>query len=196
MCLLTLCCCILAATMLICPVSAETTENCPGGCAHGAAIGTTHYDTLADAFAAATENCTVTVLADATVTTPLTVSKALTLDLGGKTITGALADTDALFQITGDFTLKNGTLTVTTGTALRATDCAVTIDKTAIISAGTNAVELSGSGKLTIAGGTISAKENIIVLTVADEKTMEASITGGKFLAEKSGLELEQNKAK
>ena len=180
--LLALCCCMILAATLFTAVSAETTENCPGGCSHAAAIGTTHYDTLSAAFAAATDGCTVKLLVD-TATTELTLDKDITLDLGGKTVTGTVAEAAALLNITGDLTLKNGTLS-TTGTALRAADCAVVIDKTVEISADANAVELSGSGKLTVTGGTITAKENAVVLTVADDKTMEASITGGKFYAE------------
>lgn len=181
--LLMLICCITLALTLTTVVSAVSTENCPGSCTHQAAIGTTHYDTLAEAFTAATDDCTVTLLCDITGVTPLVVDKAVTLDLGSKTVTGQIADTDALFTVSKDFTLKNGTVVSDAGTVLLASNCAVTIEKTVKLQAAT-AIALMESGKLEITGGEITSKENAIVLNIADKKTMEASITGGKFQVE------------
>ena len=183
MCLLTLCCCLLIATAFTTVTFAASAENCPGNCSHGAAIGTTHYDTLAEALTAATDDCTVTLLADVT-TEPITLGKSITLDLGEKTLAGSLGEDEALLNVTGNLTLTNGTLTATNGTAISAADCAVIIDKTTSIHADVNALELRGSGNLTITGGTLTAKENLIVMDIADEKAMEATITGGKFHAE------------
>lgn len=183
--LLVLICCVTLVFTFGIVASAANTESCPGSCVHQAAIGTTHYDTLAEAFTAATDGCTVTVLCDITDATPLTLDKAITLDLGEKTVAGQLTQEETLLHITKDLTLTNGTLTAETGTCLLASDCAVTIEKTArLTAAGGNAVELRGSGKLEIIGGEITAKEAAVVMDIADKKTMEASITGGKFLVE------------
>ena len=181
--LLMLICCITLALTLTTVVSAVSTENCPGSCTHQAAIGTTHYDTLAEAFTAATDDCTVTLLCDVTGVTPLIVDKAVTLDLGGKTVTGQITDADALFTVSKDFTLKNGTVVSDAGTVLLASNCAVTIEKTVKLQAAA-AIALMESGKLEIAGGEITSKENAIVLNIADKKAMEVSITGGKFQVE------------
>ena len=181
--LLTLICCITLVLTLATIASAESLENCPGSCTHQAAIGTTHYDTLAEAFTAATDGCTVTILCDITDVAPLTLDKAITLDLGGKTITGQITVEEALLTVTKDITLKNGTLAAEAGTVFMASDCAVTIEKDTVIHA-SHAIALNSSGKLEITGGEITAKENAIVLNIADKKTMEASITGGKFLVE------------
>lgn len=243
--------CLLAAT-----VSAAAFENCPGGCAHQAAIGAVHYDTLAEAFAAAADGSTVTLLADLAVAEPMTVSKAITLDLGGKTLSGS----SDLLNIAADFTVKNGTVTTSSGTCLLVVGANLTVDKTAkiiatedaaalilqspegdttdpqtdirwlnahlgghlessgsnptvaitslgdtlyqvtldkttaITSAQGNALELHGGGKLTVNGGTYQAKQHALVLDVADEMTLEASVTGGKFLTEAAPIVVTQGK--
>lgn len=65
-----------------------------------AKVGETEYETLAQAIAAADENSTVTLLTD--VNTPVksyVISKSLTIDLNGKTVTGS--GYDGVFQIDG-----------------------------------------------------------------------------------------------
>ena len=183
-CLLTLICCITAVLLLASVVSAVSAENCPGSCTHQAAIGTTHYDTLAEALDAATDGCTVSVLADTT-STALVVNKVIILDLGGKTLTGQLAEDEALLTTSKDITIKNGTMTAEKGTVLCANQCAVTIEKTAKLNAVTgNAIVLDHSGKLEISGGEFTAKTAIVVMNIAEKQTMEASVTGGKFTVE------------
>lgn len=237
--LLTLITSIILVLTLTTAVSAASTENCPGSCTHAAAIGTTHYDTLAEAFTAATDGCTVTVLCDIADSAPLTLDKAITLNLGGKTVTGLHSEDYALLTTTKDLTVTGGTLATNKGVVLLATDCAVTVDKTAALQGGDNAVALLlqsfnaetaanisgklansadapalgavaggkdilltvgqdasitaansnaiafyGCGKLEITGGEISAKECAVEMDVFDEKTIEASITGGKFTVE------------
>lgn len=232
-----LCICLLC--MLPVMTLAASVEDCPGNCNHQAAIGTTHYDTIADAFAAAVDESTVTLLADVSDATPMTIDKSITLDLGGKTITGQTTAEESLITATKDITVTNGTLTTKSGVVLLATDSTVTIEETATIQGGDeavairvesveakagasisgqvastaekaaaidmvssgdygcelsikkpavinaegDAVKMRGSGKLEITGGTIIAKENAIVLDIADNKTIEASVTGGSFTA-------------
>lgn len=237
--LLALICCSVLVMALAITVSADPMENCPGSCAHQAAIGTTHYDTLAEAFAAATDGCRVTVLCDIIDSAPLALDKAITLDLGSKTVTGKHTDNDALITTTKALTVTGGTLATAEGAVLLATDCVVTIEKTATIQGGdnsaalilqslnadaaatisgklsnsaalpalsaiagdknifitidqtasitatnSNAIAFYGSGKLEITGGEIRAKEDAVVMNIFDNKTMEASVTGGKFLVE------------
>lgn len=180
--LLALICRITLVLTLTIAVSAAPAESCPGQCTHQAAIGTTHYDTLAEAFAAADDGCTVTLLAD--ITTPaLTLDKVITLDLGGKTLTGQIPEDEAVVHASKDFTLKNGNLVTETGIGLLASDCAVTIEKTAAIRA-VNAIAVHGSGRLEITGGEITAKEAAVILDISDKQTMDVSITGGNFLVE------------
>ena len=81
--------CVLLICAMIVSASAAAAENCPGSCTHQAAIGTTHYDMLTEAIVAAEDGSTVTLLAD--VTASITADKAITLDLGGKALTGTVS---------------------------------------------------------------------------------------------------------
>ena len=86
------------------------TETDSAATTNVAKVGETEYETLAQAIAEAGENSTVTLLAD--VNTPETtyvISKSLTIDLNGKTITGS--GYDGVFQIDGKgahVLIKNG----------------------------------------------------------------------------------------
>lgn len=151
-----LCICLLCTL----PVTAlaASLENCPGSCTHQAAIGTTHYDTIAEALAAAVDENTVTLLTDVSGVGPLTIDKTITLDLGGKTIAGQATGEESLISATKDITIKNGTLTKNTGLVLTITDCVVTIDETAVIQAGEESAALRVESKNALAGATISGK--------------------------------------
>ena len=138
----TLAMCLLLVCLLTGTVWAAPTENCPGGCTHPAAIGATHYATLAEAVSAAKDADTVTVLADITLPSPLWVEKAITLDLGGKTLTGNLT-------VMKDAAVCNGTLKAETGIALQVIDCAVTLQEDLIVlgSPDAPAVQLTASAE-------------------------------------------------
>ena len=69
--------------------SAEKVENCQGGdsCQHAAAIGTTHYDTLAEALNAAVDGNTVVVLRKTTIGEPAKIDDGkIVLDMNGQTV--------------------------------------------------------------------------------------------------------------
>ena len=74
-----------------------------------AKIGDVEYATLEEAFGAATEGATITLLADATpaLTSQSAITKAAVIDLGGNTLT--LTEDDLYF---GTTTFKNGTIVV------------------------------------------------------------------------------------
>lgn len=116
--------CLLLVSLLAVTVSAASLENCPGSCAHQAALGTTHYDFLSEAVAAAEPGKTITLLTDVSVPAPLTFDKSLSLDLGGKTLTGNL-----VFLEGGS--LRNGKLVATDGACLTVKNCTVAIEKDA-----------------------------------------------------------------
>lgn len=67
-------------------ILAASQEGCAGGCAHVAQIGTTHYDTLAEAFQASTDQAEIILLKDTSVDAPIEVRTSVTLNLNGKTI--------------------------------------------------------------------------------------------------------------
>ncbi len=82
--------------------------TCEGGesCAHKAAIGNTHYNTLADAITAAADGDTIKLLANVEASNYTEIRKALTIDFNGCTMTS----TDGGFDVYSNLTLKNGTL--------------------------------------------------------------------------------------
>lgn len=124
--------CMLLACAMIVTASAASAENCPGSCTHQAAVGSTHYDTLEEAVAAAASGSSVTLLSDITVSSPITIEKSLSLDLGGKTLTGAPAsDAQAAVTFTKGGAVRNGKILASKGTAVLVQDCTVAIEKNA-----------------------------------------------------------------
>lgn len=73
-----------------------------------AKIGEVGYTTLEDAVAAAGKNDTITLVDNITVTDTLTISKAVTLDLAGRTISGAVAPLVTI-STSGDLTINDST---------------------------------------------------------------------------------------
>ena len=64
-------------------------DSCQGGdsCQHAAAIGTTHYDTLAEALNAAVDGNTVVVLRKTTIGEPAKIDDGkIVLDMNGQTV--------------------------------------------------------------------------------------------------------------
>ena len=119
--------CLLLLSLLVTTVSAASLENCPGGCSHQAAIGTTHYDTLQEALEAADAGTTVTLLTDVT-TESLVLTKSLALNLGGKALTGAPAGDQPLVTFTAGGVIRGGKVSVTSGSVLKVDSCTVAID--------------------------------------------------------------------
>ena len=126
-------------------------DPCTGTCTHEAAIGTTHYDTLAEAVAV---GGTVTLLSDVTLAAPITVAAGNTvvLDLNGHTISGT------------DTTSANyGLININPGATLTINDSVGT--GTITLSATTNSgwnryssVISNQRGTLIVNGGTIEHK--------------------------------------
>ena len=116
--------CLLLMSLLIVTVSAASAENCPGNCTHQAAVGTTHFDTLEEAVAAADAGKTVILLTDTILTSPVTLEKNLALDLNGNTLTGNL-----VFLEGGS--IRGGKIIATDGSCVLVKDCTVAIEKDA-----------------------------------------------------------------
>lgn len=125
-----------------------------------AQIGTTKYETLEAAFAAAQDGETVTLLADIDATEQIEVGKQVTLDLNGKTI-----------EYKGETTLTSGVIMVLRGGDLTVTDSSE--GATGAIKSGTKAyaaIALTKKGetstetaKLTVNNGTIEGYYYAIV---------------------------------
>lgn len=162
--------------LLIVTASATPVENCSGSCAHEAAIGTTHYDTLAEAITAAKSGNTVTMLSDVTITTPVTVGKSLVLDLGSRTLTANLsAPEQSALRFSKDGIIRNGKVAVSEGSAVMVSDCEVSIEKdVALESTGTAPVLRLTAGKEKACrvnvSGKISGKDSAALIDAASEE--------------------------
>ena len=144
-----------------------------------AEIGSQGYESLTEAVAAAQDGQTVTLLADAT--EDVVISKSITLDLGGKTLTNTNAGKATISVQSGTVTVKNGNVVggndyynieVTKGSNanLTLTDVNAT--------AGNNGSSMIDNyGTLTITSGTYTGGLD----TVKNESSAKLNITGGTF---------------
>jgi len=165
--------CLLLVGGLCITASAAAIQDCPGSCTHQAAVGTTHYHTLEEAIAVS--GSSVTLLADTTIHTPIVADKAVSIDLGGKTLTGNLVFTQG-------GTVRNGKIVATTGSALQVNGCTVTIEKDAQLEGCGTAPALSvtagkDSKALVRVSGSVSGKGTAPVIEVkAQEGSCELQI--------------------
>ena len=144
-----------------------------------AEVGTTKYQTLAEAIDAAQDGQTVTLLADAT--EDVVISKSITLDLGGKTLTNTNAGNATISVKSGTVTVKNGNVVggndyynieVTKGSNANLTLTDVTA------TAGNNGSSMIDNwGTLTITSGTYTGGLNV----VKSEEGSVLNISGGTF---------------
>lgn len=142
-----------------------------------AEIGSQGYESLQAAIDAAQDGQTVTLLADAT--EDVVISKGITLDLGGKTLTNTNADKATISVTGGTVTVKNGNVVggtsyynieVTKDANLTLTDVTAT--------AGNNGSSMIDNyGTLTITSGTYTGGLD----TVKNEPSAKLNITGGTF---------------
>lgn len=115
-----------------------------------AAVGETAYSTLEEAVDAAEAGQTVHLLMDVTLAESLTVNKNLTLELGGKTVTGTISVSSGILtlegsgQVSGEGT--NPTIHIGEGAGL-VVQSGVTVSASAGIG-----VKLSGGGAITVKG--------------------------------------------
>lgn len=160
------------------------TENTDGtyGVKEGkyvAEIGSQGYESLQAAIDAAQDGQTVTLLADATA--DVVISKSITLDLGGKTLTNTNAGKATISVTGGTVTVKNGNVVggtdyynieVTKGSNANLTLTDVTA------TAGNNGSSMIDNwGTLTITSGTYTGGMN----TVKSEEGSVLNISGGTF---------------
>lgn len=170
-----------------------------------ASVGDSKYQSLAEAIDAAQDGQTVTLLADAA--EDVVISKSITLDLGGKTLTNTNGGKATISVQSGTVTVKNGNvvggndyynieakkdanLTLTDVTATAGNNGSSMIDNwgTLTITSGTytgglNVVKSEEDSKLTITGGTFtldyapSSGYTAVILVYGD-----TTISGGEFI--------------
>ena len=144
-----------------------------------AEVGSTKYATLAEAIAAAQDGQTVTLLADAT--EDVVISKSITLDLGGKTLTNTNAGKATISVQSGTVTVQNGS--VIGGTSYynievtKNSNANLTLTDVAATAGNTGSSMIDNWGTLTITSGTYTGGLNV----VKSEEGSKLTITGGTF---------------
>lgn len=141
-----------------------------------AKIGETKYAKLSDAVTAAAEGDTVTLLADAS--EDVVVDKNITLDLGGKTLTGTNTGNATLTIAKGaTATVKNGSVKGTSSFYNIQNNGTATFESLTATAGNTDSSMIDNYGTLTITSGVYSGGLNV----VKSEEDSKLTINGGKF---------------
>ena len=142
-----------------------------------AEIGSQGYESLQAAIDAAQDGQTVTLLADAT--EDVVISKSITLDLGGKTLTNTNAGKATISVTSGTVTVKNGN--VVGGNDYynieAKKDANLTLTDVTATAGNTGSSMIDNWGTLTITSGTYTGGLNV----VKSEEDSKLTITGGTF---------------
>lgn len=142
-----------------------------------AEIGSQGYESLTEAVAAAEDGQTVTLLADAA--EDVVISKSITLDLGGKTLTNTNGGKATISVTGGTVTMKNGN--VVGGTSYynieAKKDANLTLTNVTATAGNTGSSMIDNWGTLTITSGTYTGGLNV----VKSEEGSVLNISGGTF---------------
>lgn len=137
------------------------------------------YATLAEAINAATNDQTVRLLADAT--EDVVISKSITLDLGGKTLTNTNAGNATISVQSGTVTVKNGNVMGGTGyyniEVTKGSNANLTLTDVTATAGNTGSSMIDNWGTLTITSGTYTGGLNV----VKSEEGSVLNISGGTF---------------
>lgn len=138
------------------------------------------YATLAEAVAAAQDGQTVTLLADAT--EDVAISKSITLDLGGKTLTNTNGGKATISVTSGTVTVKNGNVVGGTGyyniEVTKNSGADLTLTDVTATAGNDGSSMIDNWGTLTITSGTYTGGLNV----VKSEEGSKLTITGGTFM--------------
>lgn len=142
-----------------------------------ASVGDSKYQSLAEAINAAQDGQTVTLLADAT--EDVVISKSITLDLGGKTLTNTNVGKATISVTSGTVTVKNGNVVGGTGyyNIEAKKDANLTLTDVTATAGNTGSSMIDNYGALTITSGTYTGGLD----TVKNESSAKLNITGGTF---------------
>lgn len=145
-----------------------------------AEIGSQGYESLQAAIDAAQDGQTVTLLADAT--EDVVISKSITLDLGGKTLTNTNAGKATISVTGGTVTVKNGNVMGGTGyynieVTKEGSNANLTLTDVTATAGNTGSSMIDNYGTLTITSGTYTGGLNV----VKSEEGSVLNISGGTF---------------
>ena len=144
-----------------------------------ASVGDSKYQSLTEAIGAAQDGQTVTLLADAA--EDVVISKSITLDLGGKTLTNTNAGKATISVTSGTVTVKNGNVMGGTGyyniEVTKDSNANLTLTDVTATAGNTGSSMIDNWGTLTITSGTYTGGLNV----VKSEEDSKLTITGGTF---------------
>ena len=145
-----------------------------------AEIGSQGYESLTEAIGAAQDGQTVTLLADAA--EDVVISKSITLDLGGKTLTNTNAGKATISVTGGTVTVKNGNVVGGTGyynieVTKEGSNANLTLTDVTATAGNTGSSMIDNWGTLTITSGTYTGGLNV----VKSEEGSVLNISGGTF---------------
>ena len=144
-----------------------------------AEIGSQGYESLTEAINAAQDGQTVTLLADAA--EDVVISKSITLDLGGKTLTNTNAGKATISVTGGTVTVKNGNVVGGTGyyniEVTKGSNANLTLTDVTAKAGNNGSSMIDNWGTLTITSGTYTGGMN----TVKSEEGSVLNISGGTF---------------
>ena len=144
-----------------------------------AEVGSNKYETLQAAIDAAAKNATVTLLADAA--EDVVISKSITLDLGGKTLTNTNGGKATISVAGGTVTVKNGNVVGGTGyyniEVTKGSNANLTLTDVTATAGNNGSSMIDNWGTLTITSGTYTGGLNV----VKSEEGSKLTITGGTF---------------
>ena len=171
--------------------SAVSADLCAEGCTpiantdgtHGVASGVAYvagkgFDTLQAAIDAAQDGETVTLLTDAA--EDVAISKSITLDMGGKTLTNTNAGKATISVQGGTVTVKNGNVVGGTGyyniEVTKDSNANLTLADVTATAGNTGSAMIDNYGTLTVTSGTYTGGLD----TVKNEPNAKLTITGGR----------------
>lgn len=145
-----------------------------------AEIGSQGYESLTEAVAAAQDGQTVTLLADAA--EDVVISKSITLDLGGKTLTNTNGGKATISVQSGTVTVKNGNVVggndyYNIEVTKEGSNANLTLTDVTATAGNTGSSMIDNWGTLTITSGTYTGGLD----TVKNESSAKLNITGGTF---------------
>ena len=161
-----------------------------------AKVGDAEYETLDAAITAADAGATVTMLDDVELTAVQTISKAITLDLNGKTISSTV---DQFITIAkgGELTINNATgegriENTATGSVIYMTGGSLTVEGGAVASKGTQAilVALSAQAMVNVKGGRIeaTAQTDSRAVNLKQQANAILNVTDGEIVGKQYGI--------
>lgn len=166
----------------LCAEGCNPVEN-PDG-THGvsgsvAQVGFKAFNTLQSALDAAQDGETVTLLADAA--EDLAISKSITLDLGGKTLTNTNSGKATISVQSGTVTVKNGNVVGGTGyyniEVTKSSNANLTLTDVTATAGNNGSSMIDNWGTMTITSGTYTGGLNV----VKSEEGSKLTIAGGTF---------------